>query len=571
MCLTVFLVPPPSLAAPVLPRADHDPAPRSSATLLGVPLRLYARALVVAFVAALAAVLPSSAPPATASSTYLCSGYSGCRSAGYSDGGYGARNGQMYWRMYAGHNCTNYVAYRLIQAGMSTERPWSSTGMAYNWGRVNPDITDKVPAVGAVAWWESNVSGTGSSGHVAIVERVISDREIVISEDSWSGDFHWRTIRNDGSHWPTGFIHFVDAEKTLENTRRATVENQARVGSPLRATLSRWSPGGVSHELQWFRGRNPIAGATEQRYVPTAADLRKVISVRDQVSRDGFTTANSRSTSTAKVVAGEFERVAPPEISGELEAGQTLTATSARFSPQPSAQTFSWKVGGEVVAGATRPTLKLTRAMAGKRVEVVVRATKPGYEQIFGGRGPVGPVIAGRIEVPEPFQAAGTNRYGEQLTFTPGAITPADAKLTYRWLRDGEVIPGADGTAYAPTTEDVGHAISVRATMTKPTWARAVRTADYLTTTTDSTVRLRGSGREHRAVVRASLAAPGWVPTGWVRAEVGPHAVTGQLIDGVYRFVLPYLRAGQKKVVVTYGGDGVAEAGRAVLRVRVTK
>ena len=111
-------------------------------------------------------------PSAQASSVYLCNGYKPCSNAGMSDFGYGAKNGSMYWRMYSGHNCTNYVAYRMIQAGMSTERPWSGSGMAYNWGHAMKDITDKVPAVGSVAWWDRNTSGAGTSGHVAIVEEI---------------------------------------------------------------------------------------------------------------------------------------------------------------------------------------------------------------------------------------------------------------------------------------------------------------------------------------------------------------------------------------------------------------
>ncbi|HJQ04052.1 MAG TPA: CHAP domain-containing protein, partial [Nocardioides sp.] len=152
---------------------------------------------------------PSSAPVRepfvpSAGTTYLCSGYAACVSAGYSDAGYGAANGTMYWRMYSGHNCTNYAAYRMIKAGMSTERPWDGSGMAYNWGHAKSGITDGRPAVGAVAWWDRYDNGIGSSGHVAYVERVVSADEIVISEDSWSGDFHWRTITRDSGRWPSG-------------------------------------------------------------------------------------------------------------------------------------------------------------------------------------------------------------------------------------------------------------------------------------------------------------------------------------------------------------------------------
>ena len=116
----------------------------------------------------------------------------------------------MWWRMYSGHNCTNYVAYRLVKRRHVRRAPWSGTGMAYNWGRANSDITDQKPMVGAVAWWKQQRAGAGSSGHVAYVEKVLSPTKIVISEDSWSGDFHWRTITKSGGSWPTGFIHFDD-------------------------------------------------------------------------------------------------------------------------------------------------------------------------------------------------------------------------------------------------------------------------------------------------------------------------------------------------------------------------
>ena len=147
-------------------------------------------------------VVPSLGPAAVASSSYHCSGYDPCKKAGYSDAGYGAVSGKMYWRMYSGHNCTNYVAYRMIKAGVSSERPWSGSGMARNWGLAMSKITDKTPTVGSVAWWAAG-DGVGSSGHVAIVEKVISPTQIQISEDSWSGTFHWRTITKTGSGWPS--------------------------------------------------------------------------------------------------------------------------------------------------------------------------------------------------------------------------------------------------------------------------------------------------------------------------------------------------------------------------------
>ena len=172
------------------------------------PVRILRSAVALALLGALLV-----AAPAHARLTTLCTGYAGCTQAGYTDHGYGAVSSTMYWQQYGGHNCTNYVAYRMITTNkMSPTKPWNGRGNAYTWGHYNAAITDGVPAVGAVAWWDSNAGLGGASGHVSYVERVVSANEIWVSDDSASGDFHWRKITRDGSGWPSGFIHFKDMD-----------------------------------------------------------------------------------------------------------------------------------------------------------------------------------------------------------------------------------------------------------------------------------------------------------------------------------------------------------------------
>jgi hypothetical protein len=90
--------------------------------------------------------------------------------------------------MYAGHNCTNYVAWRLISAGV--ERPATHPGRAADWAAnavADGYLVDDVAEVGAVAQWESRAGGYGEDGHVAYVERINDDGTIVVSEDYWGG------------------------------------------------------------------------------------------------------------------------------------------------------------------------------------------------------------------------------------------------------------------------------------------------------------------------------------------------------------------------------------------------
>lgn len=171
------------------------------------PVRTLLTALAALALAVVALTSPGAGAAQAATSSYLCHGYTACAAAGYSNAGYAQVNKNKFWLMTQGHNCTNYVAYRMVSGGMPNVRPWTGTGNAYNWGRANASLTDQLPAVGAVAWWKAGVKGAGSLGHVAYVEQIVSATELIVSEDNWGGNFDWRHIHK-ASGWPTGFIHF---------------------------------------------------------------------------------------------------------------------------------------------------------------------------------------------------------------------------------------------------------------------------------------------------------------------------------------------------------------------------
>lgn len=150
----------------------------------------------------------SVAPPARAASTLLCKGVLACLLQGRGDAGYTVLGLFSYWNQTAGHNCTNYIAYRLTHNGRIVARP-PGTGSAYTWGdsaRLAGVPVNDSPAVGAVAWWTAAAVGN-ASGHVAYVEQVLADGSIVLSEDNLTGDFDWRHVSR-GSGWPSGFIHY---------------------------------------------------------------------------------------------------------------------------------------------------------------------------------------------------------------------------------------------------------------------------------------------------------------------------------------------------------------------------
>ena len=519
--------------------------------------------------ALLAALLPLT-PPAHASSTYLCTGYSGCREDGYSHFGYRSAGRHMWWQMYPGHNCTNYVAYRLVRSGMSATRPWSGSGNADNWGRVKRGITDGKPMVGAVAWWRRNVPGAGSSGHVAYVEKVLSPTKIVISEDSWSGTFHWRRISKSGSGWPTGFIHFHDRKVAVQS--RPEVSGRAAVGERLVATAGRWSVSS-SHTFQWLVDGKRIRGATSARLTPGPGLQGRRLSVRVTASRRGYLTGATTSRQTARVARGHMEVVATPEITGTVRVGEVLSVHGAAWSPRADSRTIRWYAGREPIAGQTGTQLRLTPAHLGKRISVRMKAHRDGYRTSTVASPSTAQVAAGRFEIISPFTLSGSPRLGGRLEADPVTVRPSGATRTYSWLRSGRAISGATGSSYVPGLRDVGERLSVQVHLSHEGYRdRAVRVSTGGPVTTRPSLSVWTEGRPGRAIVRLKVTAPGVkTPAGHATVRIGSHRASGRLEDGQLRVVIGDLASGVRNVRVRYSGTDVVLPEQTVTTVRVRR
>jgi len=524
-------------------------------------------AVVLVLLSVLVALLPVT--PAQASSSYLCTGYSGCRDAGYSHHGYLKASDRMWWRMYSGHNCTNYVAYRMVKQGMSAERPWDGTGMAYNWGRANRRITDDTPMVGSVAWWDAGDS-VGASGHVAYVEKVISNRRIVISEDSWSGDFHWRTIRKRGGGWPTGFVHFADRAVTVQERPRITGE--PAVGSTLTADLGAWTPA-ASYALQWRSGGEPIPGATGRTFTPSPGDLRARLAVTVTAKARGYVTGTATSDRTTRITRGTMTVATAPTLSGTTRVDEVLTLSPGAASPGAEGQAVHWFADGERIRGASSNRLRLTQEQIRRTITATVVFRREGYRNLPVTTAPTDPVAAGRFEIIEPFTLGGTPRVGRTLTVTPGTFTPTNATVTYTWLRGDRPVAGATGPSYAIGPDDLGHRLSVRVDLRRTGYRDASITLPVeARVTTVPTLQVASTGGDHRAVVVLRVTAPGVeAPGGLATVRVDGHEVTGRVEKGRLRVVMRGLDPGKHAVRVSYAGTQLIEAARTTDQVRVRR
>lgn len=160
----------------------------ASLRLAGVPRTWYRSRLIAflstAFALATIAISLGGTSVASASQTECFSYEYACTP------GYDATNtaGGWAWKYYGGsyalnangyHNCTLYAAWRLEQNGLGNPGLW---GNAVEW--IDHTSHNSTPAVGAIAWWGSEVGG--GFGHVAYVEQVRGS-EVYVRADNYIG------------------------------------------------------------------------------------------------------------------------------------------------------------------------------------------------------------------------------------------------------------------------------------------------------------------------------------------------------------------------------------------------
>jgi surface antigen len=479
-----------------------------------------------------------------------------------SDAGYGAANSTSYWRMYSGHNCTNYAAYRMVKSGLPNIRPWSGSGNASNWGPANPSITNAVPAVGAVAWWGANVPPAGSAGHVAYVEQVVSADEIVVSQDSWGGDFSWARITRSSGRWPSGFVHFNDVP--MLNIVKPVISGLPKVGSPLTATPGTWNPADATLRVRWRADGVRIAGATGFTFTPTPVEEGKRITVRVTASKLGYPTTSVVSAATTAVLPGVLRNSVAPSISGPAQVDATLSASPGTWTPVPDALSYQWTADGATIDGATGPTLVEDAALVGKRVTVTVTASRPGFTDVSVTSPGTGPVAPGSFTVTRTASLSGSPRLGQILDLDEGALSPAGSDVTVQWLRGGVPVPGAEASTYQLTEEDLGHRMSARVSVARPGYTTLVETTPASAVVKSvPTVTALGQPGRGRVTFTVTVTAPGVSPVeGVVRIKSGGQVLKEVVLSGgKATTTVSGLPAGTRYFALRYAGSRTVATG----------
>ena len=112
-------------------------------------------------------------------------------------------------------NCVGWVVGRTMEI-LQTETPVFAQYNAEDFYSASKFEKGQVPKPGSVACWSQGKTwdGKDGAGHVAVVEKIISDTEIITSESAYGGMSYYTKTRKKGSgNWGAGsnftFLGFI--------------------------------------------------------------------------------------------------------------------------------------------------------------------------------------------------------------------------------------------------------------------------------------------------------------------------------------------------------------------------
>ncbi|GAB6936590.1 hypothetical protein ACQP60_16885 [Isoptericola variabilis] len=261
-----------------------------------------------------------------------------------------------------------------------------------------------------------------------------------------------------------------------------------------------WEPEGVALDFtyRWFTDDVEVEGAQDDSLVLTPAMLGSTVSVEvtgkaPEGAVGGEPSDSVVVTAVDAVASGAFVTAAL-QVTGDARVGQTLTVTADTWTPAVDLA-FEWRRGDVVVGQGS--TYVPGPADVGSALTVVASGEAQGYLPA-NVTATTGTVVAGTLSGATP-TVTGTVQVGRTVTAVPGTWAPADAALSYQWLRSGTPISRATSPTYTLTAADAGKALQVTVTGTVEGYAPVSRTSAARTvanaTLTTATPTLSGTVR----------------------------------------------------------------------------
>jgi hypothetical protein len=279
-----------------------------------------------------------------------------------------------------------------------------------------------------------------------------------------------------------------------------TISGTATQGQTLTASNGTW--GGatpIAYTYEWQRCNTggahcgPIAGATNQNYVASNADVRNTLRVQVTASNaDGKAEALSAPTGTIGATGSAPANTKQPNPSGSPTAGSTIKVDTGIWSGlKPITFTYQWQTctaAAQVcsdIAGVTGSSYLIGTSQIGSTLRAMVTATNASGKSSVSSNLTSTVLAKAGAPVNSTLPAiSGSLLVGQRLSASTGTWTSADPNgFTYQWTRCNANgtgcagISGATGTTYGIGQADLHMALRVNVTAKNKTGS-TVATSD---------------------------------------------------------------------------------------------
>jgi hypothetical protein len=262
-------------------------------------------------------------------------------------------------------------------------------------------------------------------------------------------------------------------------TLAPTITGVPKVGKVLTGTAPAWDLLGVTTSYEWLRDGAPIPGATGLTYTVVPDDVGKAIALKATGAIGAVVPGTSTSTPVTGLI-GDAPTATAPAVTGTPKVGQTLSVPAPTWSVTGVTTTYQWQRNGAAIPGATTASYPVTADDVGKALTVKITGTRTGYTPGNVTSAPVTGVLGDAPTAAAP-AVTGSPQVDQTLSVAAPAWSVPGVATTYQWQRDGGAIPGATGSTYRVTPEDVAAAITVTASGQRPGYHPGTVTSDPVT------------------------------------------------------------------------------------------
>jgi hypothetical protein len=258
-----------------------------------------------------------------------------------------------------------------------------------------------------------------------------------------------------------------------------TLSSMTRVGEAISATVGTW-PDNTTLIYKWKRGTAVIAGATGTSYTLTASDYNTDIKFVVSASKAGHTSV-VRESAASRIQLGQFT-LAPTPVFASTPAFLSAAAPSIGTWDAGVTKTYSWKLDGTTITGATAASYTPTLEQIGHTLQVIVTGTKTGYETATRSSEAVTITSASfaqpTFEKPRTITSYLRNGSVQNYCGTQNASwtigNTSGATLSYQWYKNGVAIEYETNASYQLAEVANSDAqIFLKVILTKAGYARA--------------------------------------------------------------------------------------------------